>query len=267
MDSPLISVIIPIYNAERTLLTAMDSVFLQGIRDMEIILVDDGSRDSSLKLCEDYARSDPRIKVISQVNSGPSAARNAGIKAAKGCYLSFVDSDDTLTPGAYAHMLAAAEKSKAEVVIARFNLLIGEREKVKGRTKEDSVLDRDAFMEAFIQKPASFFFACVWNKLYLREMVVQNGILFDHSITWGEDLQFNMHCAYHVRRAVLLKEPVYNYRITLTGQGARSYFLQPGHVLKVRRLQYRCLKDIYRRAGYYRRHWMKIHLFLIDILV
>ena len=267
MASPLISVIIPVFNAQHTLPAAIDSVFSQSIPDMEIILVNDGSRDDSLGICEQYAQKDPRIKVIDQPNGGPSAARNAGLRVAGGRYISFMDSDDTLTPGAYPRMLNAVQCGGAEMVIGHFNFMVGKKALDRGRVKKDVVLNKDAFMGALARKPASSYYACVWNKLYSRGLVEENDIFFDNTITWGEDLHFNLLCYYHVKRVAFVKEPVYNYRLTLFGQAFRSFSKHPKHVVSVRILQYHTLKDLYVRTGHYRQYRAWITRFLLDTTI
>ena len=106
----LISVIVPVYNVEEYLPRCVDSLLSQTYEKLEIILVDDGTKDASDKICDAYAARDPRVKVIHKENGGLSSARNAGIDIASGEYLAFVDSDDWIEPDTYAHMLGIALK-------------------------------------------------------------------------------------------------------------------------------------------------------------
>ncbi len=115
MDS-LISVIVPVYNVEQYLPRCVDSILAQTYENLEILLVDDGSRDSSGALCDDYARRDKRIRVIHKENGGLSSARNAGIDVAHGEYLAFIDSDDYLEPDAYALLLELAQAENVLLV-------------------------------------------------------------------------------------------------------------------------------------------------------
>ena len=94
MTQPQISIIVPVYNSEKYLGACIDSILSQSFRDIELILVDDGSRDSSSRICDDYAQKDGRVKVIHKANGGVSAARNDGLDIAKGEYITFIDSDD-----------------------------------------------------------------------------------------------------------------------------------------------------------------------------
>ena len=114
--APLVSVIIPVYNVESYLVRCLDSVLVQTYKNLEIILVDDGSKDKSGQICDEYAKRDNRVKVIHQTNRGQSAARNAGVQSATGEYIAFVDSDDEVVPEYIGVMLGAALTLKSDVV-------------------------------------------------------------------------------------------------------------------------------------------------------
>ena len=129
---PLLSVIVPVYNVEKFLARCVDSVLVQTYSNLEVILVDDGAKDASGAICDAYAANDPRVTVIHKENGGLSSARNAGLDAAKGEYIAFVDSDDWLTPDAYEHLMALMEKYAVKLVC-------GGRYDVNGRTGEKTV--------------------------------------------------------------------------------------------------------------------------------
>ena len=142
---PIVSIIVPVYNAEKFLNRCVDSILGQEYKDFELILVDDGSRDMSGSICDAYAKTDERVVVIHKENSGVSDTRNQGIERAKGTYLQFVDSDDWLTPDATKLMVRAAENDYyqakfgnfTEEEIRQYTLL--ER---KVRANERSILQR-----------------------------------------------------------------------------------------------------------------------------
>ena len=112
----MISVIMPVYNVAQYLPQSIESVLNQDYRNMELILIDDGSKDASGEICDRYARSDSRVRVIHQKNGGAAAAKNAGLRAASGEYLSFVDSDDYLQPNVYGYMVRTLLDCGADVV-------------------------------------------------------------------------------------------------------------------------------------------------------
>ena len=115
-----ISIVIPVYNAEKTLIRCLDSIQQQTYKDFEAILINDGSSDSSAEICQRYCEADKRFKLINQENSGPSKARNQGIDAAISKYLAFVDSDDYIEPNMLEEFFTAAEASSADLTVCGY---------------------------------------------------------------------------------------------------------------------------------------------------
>ena len=120
MNEELISIIVPVYNVEAYIHQCIKSIIEQSYKNLEIILVDDGSKDKSGKICDDYARKDKRIKVIHKKNGGLSDSRNAGITVATGKYIAFVDSDDWIEKNMYEKMYNECEKFGADICICGF---------------------------------------------------------------------------------------------------------------------------------------------------
>ena len=116
----MISIIVPIYNVEKYLPQCLDSLISQTYRDIEIILVDDGSPDKCPEICDAYAKKDARIKVVHQINGGVSSARNTGLKASRGEYIGFVDPDDWVAPEMYEKMMEALADHKADLAICGY---------------------------------------------------------------------------------------------------------------------------------------------------
>ena len=121
LEQPLVSIIVPIYNAQDHIARCVESIRRQTYKNIEILLLNDGSQDVSLQVCEMYARVDDRIVLIDKANSGVAATRNLGLRQAKGKYLQFVDADDTIQPYATEMLVARAEESGADLVIAHYN--------------------------------------------------------------------------------------------------------------------------------------------------
>lgn len=119
-STPLISIIVPIYNTADYLPTCLDSILAQTYQNIEIVLINDGSTDNSTKIAQDYIKKDPRIKLFNQKNQGLSAARNTGIQKSTGEYLTFVDSDDAIEPTMLKSMLTALKTSKATIAVCSF---------------------------------------------------------------------------------------------------------------------------------------------------
>ena len=138
--NPMVTMIIPVYNAQDSIRRCIESVLNQGYMDFELLLIDDGSTDASGEICEEYQKKDSRVQVIHKENTGVSDTRNLGLKKAKGQYIQFLDSDDWITPDATSLMVRAAKESGCDMVIADFYRVIGERLSHKGDIEKDGVL-------------------------------------------------------------------------------------------------------------------------------
>ncbi len=165
-EFPLVSVIIPVYNVAPYLREALDSVVRQTYRNLDVIIVDDGSTDGSEAICEGY-RSDSRVRIIHQENRGLSNARNKGLDLAKGEYIAFLDSDDAYEPEFAERMLEAMEN--ADVAICRYEVHRGMLDK-GGRTEpsiKEGCYDRKEALRALMESSINF---SVWNKFYRKEL-------------------------------------------------------------------------------------------------
>ncbi len=165
LKEPLtVSVVIPVYNVEAYLPQCIESVVGQTYRDIEIILVDDGSTDGSGKICDEYAARDSRIQVIHTENRGLSAARNKGVETSRSDYLSFLDSDDWMEPNAIETLLDTAMRFDADVVVSRFcREFIGRSEQLKTDFKEIRTLKNEEILSVFSTGEMTNL---TWNKLY-----------------------------------------------------------------------------------------------------
>ena len=143
---PAVSIIVPVYNGEKTLERCVDSVLKQEYKDFELFLINDGSSDKTREICERYAAADDRVLVIHKENSGVSESRNMAIAQAHGEYLQFLDCDDWITPDATKLLVRAAKEEQADLVIADFYRVIGERLSHKGDIEIDGVMDQEAFV-------------------------------------------------------------------------------------------------------------------------
>lgn len=162
----LVSIIIPVYNVEAYLRRCVDSVLAQTHRELEVLLVDDGSPDGCGKICDGYAAADSRVKVIHKANGGLSSARNAGIEQAGGDYVAFVDSDDTVAPGMIAALLAALERDNADIAVCGF-VKVGEDLQPLGKPNAygPALLTGEEAMEKLYTNDY-IYFTTVCNKLF-----------------------------------------------------------------------------------------------------
>ena len=218
MNTPIVSIIVPVYNAakpldrDKTVLhRCIDSILNQEYRDYELIVVDDGSKDESGKILDEYAAKDSRIKVIHKENSGVSNTRNLAIQNARGKYIQFLDADDWITTDATKSLVRTMEESKADLVIADFYRVVGENTSHKGRIDSDKVLTRDEFADYMIQNPADYYYGVLWNKLYKKSIIDAYHLKMDASLSWSEDFIFNLEYLLHVKHVAPLQLPIYYY--------------------------------------------------------
>ena len=143
MSGPIVSIIVPVYNAEKTIQRCVESILGQDFQDFELLLIDDGSQDASGALCDAFAQRDARVRVLHKENGGVSAARNLGLSQAQGVYLQFLDSDDWITADATTMLVRTAREYQCDLVISDFYRVVGDRVSHKGDIQEDTVLSRE----------------------------------------------------------------------------------------------------------------------------
>ena len=208
---PMVSIIVPVYNAEQYLRRCVDSILNQEYTDFELFLVNDGSTDSSGDICREYGDKDPRVIVIQKENTGVSDSRNQALDRAQGKYLQFLDSDDWITPDATRLFVRAAEEYGCDMVISDFYRVVGERLSPKGDIEEEGVLTREEFAAHMMENPADFYYGVLWNKLYRRDLVEEHNLRMDTNINWCEDFLFNLEYIRYARVFYALHAPIYYY--------------------------------------------------------
>lgn len=199
-----VSIVIPVYNTASYLSKCIESVINQTYKNLEIILVDDGSTDDSSKICDKYGEEDKRIKVIHQKNSGVSVARNNGIKAASGKYITFVDSDDIVDEYYIEYLL---NESKNALPVCK----IGELGSKRNKSYKCIELKEEDFIE--LSKLALLNTPCC--KLFDLAIIKSNKILFDENLSLGEDMLFNFDYLKHIKLVRVLDIELYYYRKNL----------------------------------------------------
>lgn len=264
--APIVSIIVPIYNAEKNLRRCVDSILNQTYKEFEVILMDDGSSDASGQICDEYALQDSRIKVVHKENSGVSDTRNQGISMAKGKYIQFLDSDDWITPDATASLVRGITENACDMVIADFYRVINERVSQKGAIEEDGLMDRLLFATNMMQNPADFYYGVLWNKLYKRSVIEEYQLRMDSEISWCEDFMFNLEYIRHIQSIYVLKIPIYYYVKTkgsLVSQG-----MSMKKTVQMKRTVFRYYnafyKDVFGEEDYEKRR-MQVYRFLFDV--
>lgn len=205
-DRILVSVIIPVYNAEQYLCKCIDSVVNQSYKNLEIILVDDGSKDNSAKICKKYANIDKRIIFITQNNQGVSNARNNGLKLATGDYITFIDSDDNVELNFIESMINTIPDYSADLIVSTFkDVFENKTSKINNFNGSLTYNIKEDFYR--LRK----YFYVPWAKLYKREIITRNSIKFPANFTDAEDQVFNFEFLRYVRNYYLVNNAAYNY--------------------------------------------------------
>ncbi len=173
----LISIIVPVYNVSGYLHRCVDSILVQTYKNLEIILVNDGSTDDSGIICDNYALIDPRIKVIHKDNGGLSSARNAGIEIAQGKYLGFVDSDDWITPDMYEHLYIILMQNQADISISACvrckSIQEGNNLVLTQKTFSTTIYSQEEYIKKFMKIDSQTIEYYAWNKLYKKELLTK----------------------------------------------------------------------------------------------
>ncbi|MEQ8197960.1 MAG: glycosyltransferase [Clostridiaceae bacterium] len=225
--NPRISIIVPCFNSEKYLEKCMDSIVSQTFRDIEIIAVNDGSRDRSLEILKKYEDQDERVRIIDKSNEGVSAARNTALKKARGQCVMFVDSDDWVDKDTCEKAVTVMEDHNADVVMWSYTREFANSSRHKKIFNEDMIIFEDLELAhklhrrfvgplgTELSKPENMdALSPVWGKLYKRNIIEDNNITFEdiRNIGTYEDGLFNLYVFNFVRKAVYIGEPLYHYR-------------------------------------------------------
>lgn len=254
-----VSLIVAIYNSEPFLTKLINSMVNQTYRNIEIILVDDGSPDDSGKICDDYASKDERIKVIHKQNGGTCEARNYGLKEATGDYVMIIDGDDWLELDCVAYMMGLIEKTQSEMAFSDHVFTTRDRQQVDVDSVETWSAEKATAMIIYPYMPLG-----PWNKIYRKKLLDDHHISF--SVPWfGEGLYFASMAASHSNHVGVGHRKVYNYRLNNIGSGLSSYKVQNG--LNALENIYSLQKDLRIQSDYVDKavkwHIWKNHTFLL----
>ncbi len=216
-----LSIIIPVYNTGEYLRGCIESVMNQTLTDWELILVDDGSKDHSGRICDEYANRDRRIKVIHKDNEGVSVARNTGLASATGEYVGFVDSDDTIVPEMYEKMYRTAQKHDAEIVMCDAVTIFEDRHEEPDTITQLScsrIIERYDWSAELLKEMAGSSWRCIYHSSLLRRCSLK----FPVGLKFSEDRIFNLYAMGYADRLSYIKEPLYR-RLIWDGSCVNRY--------------------------------------------
>ncbi len=212
---PAISVIVPVYNREKKLSKCVESILSQSFENFELILVDDGSTDASLEVCNRYAERDDRVKVMHKSNGGVSSARNVGLCSLRGEYITFIDSDDYIESDFFQYAYSKSKEYNADIFATRSFIETWNNNVVTNRTYDEyseGLCDVKGALEDWaVQGCRSGSWLVVWGKLYKANIIIDNSLGFDTSMKWGEDTCFNLDVLSKSKKIYCSKECFYHY--------------------------------------------------------
>lgn len=223
-SNPTISIITTVYDAKDYLPRTVQSILAQTFADFELLLVEDGSPNGCGALCDELAKTDPRIRVFHKPNGGPASAANVGLDNARGAYVGFVDSDDLIEPRMYETLYNAIQSTGARIAACTGDAIDEAGQPIPGRMveiRQHGVRDaQELLLETF--QTGSFYGPLSWNKLFDIRVFRDKGVRYDESMFFGDDASV-LHLVFEGERAVCLPDVLYHYR-TRRGQMTAATF-------------------------------------------
>jgi len=216
-NEKLVSVIIPVYNVENYLKKTIECVFNQTYQNFELLLIDDGSKDSSGAICDEAAAKSEKVRVFHNENQGPAKTRNFGIEQAEGEYIAFVDSDDLITKDYLESMITCFEYPEVDLILCGYERFDSATNKTTsthlvGDWSCSLFMSNRELARLFTVPKTSLNGVSIWAKLYKRDIIMDNNIRFPENVDYEEDCCFNVLYYRHVRKSVAVNRSMYRYR-------------------------------------------------------
>ena len=247
-----VSLVVPVYNAEKYLAKSIESMLSQSLKEMELILVNDGSKDNSLAICEEYAKKDSRITVINKKNEGACIARNTGIARAKGKYIQLADADDYIDNNMLEEQYNLAEKTNAEVVMCGMKFDVHQKNGqvvISEAHYKDMVLNsQEEIKPIFMDLFDNLLFNYTHNKLYNAEFLKKNNLKFIEWLPIDQDTNFNIDVFKALNKLTISTKAYYHYVKTFEETIVTRYH---ANKFKVRTFRYDRLKELLENWGIY----------------
>lgn len=265
---PLVSVVIPVYNGESVIEACVRSVLAQDVREMELIVVDDGSTDGTWPLLEKLAAEDERIRPVHQENAGVSAARNRALDDCRGEYIRFVDADDILPPGSMRTLLEKARENDSDLVIAGYTEVVGPVRNARCLRRCEDTLPCNDVLPHLNRWANSFYYGVLWNKIFRREIIEGLQVRFISGLNWGEDFAFVCRYMAGVERVSYTQALVYDYQRSPGGMTVKQFLDCARHPWANCRMKWQLygeLKQLYKRRGVYGKYRWTLWLYLFRV--
>lgn len=232
-----VSVIMPVYNADKYLRTALDSVIDQTLREIEIICIDDGSTDKSLEIIKEYQKNDSRIRIVTENNAGPGAARNKGIVRARGKYIAFLDADDFYELTLLSELYSFSEEEGLDIAVADYDIYNSKKARFSPAMDSDygtifaanPVTSKSEYPDYILQATTGY----VWNKLFRREFLTEKGLSFLPELYIFEDVHFVTTCLSLAEKIGKVSKILAHHRVYSAQSRARTFRKHYAEVPKV----------------------------------
>ena len=263
MGNPMVSIIVPVYNGEKSIERCLRSIQNQSYTNIEVIVVNDGSTDHTEKVIKKYVEEDARFHYIKKDNTGVSDSRNIGMASAKGEYFQFVDGDDWLVKRATEEFVRTAQLYDCDMVISDFYRVYGRKIMVKGHIDMGPVITRTKFAEYMMKAPANFYYGVLWNKFFKADIIRKFSLVCDTDLDWCEDFRFNLEYLQYVGNVGVIDRPLYYYVKTkgsLVDTQAGSLQL----TIKTKRKLFDYYKELYQALDLYEENKLKIQMFYLS---
>lgn len=230
----LVSIIVPIYNSEKYLKRCLESIVNQTYKDLELILVNDGSTDSSLNICHEYANKDKRIIVINKENEGVSIARNCGLDKASGEKICFIDSDDYIESNMIEKMIKVFDNNNEIDMVISGYLKCNKKIRKISVTEEEKRIEKEDITQFVVDSCFKSFINSPFAKLISRKIIKENNLYFEEGVSMGEDLIFNLEVLKHIKGLILIPDFLYYYmsdnNMSLTNKPRNELFEEEMHM-------------------------------------
>jgi len=247
-EQKMITFIVPVYNVEQYLAKCIQSLIAQSCSDFDILLINDGSTDNSLAICEQFAMQHTCVKVFTQVNVGQGQARNFGLQHAIGKYIAYVDADDWVEPSLVLDALKLMNDTDADFMNfgIRFIEESGGIRKTINTFNVDVLLDNEIFFDAIVEKNIQ---TVCWNKIYKKSFLIENKILFP-DVKVNEDIVYSRLCSFYAKKVVFTANIYYN---ALVRPGSTSRTMNQAmfkHSIRVLKLEKELFGSYLQEAGH-----------------
>ena len=262
MAQPLVSIIVPVYNGEKTIERCLRSIQNQSYSNIEVLVVNDGSSDHTDRIIRKYAQRDSRFRYIEKENSGVSDSRNVAMEEAKGDYFQFVDGDDWLVKQATEEFVNTALTYGCDMVISDFYRVCGRRIYTKGHIDAGPVITRMKYAEYMMEAPANFYYGVLWNKFFRADIIRTFALKCSTQLDWCEDFQFNLEYLQYVGKVGVIRKPLYYYVKTKGSLVDTQVNFQQS--IRTKRILFDHYRDLYKAIDLYEENKLRIQMFYLS---